>query len=75
MAMPMAQELLAELTREVRELDLTHLKIYSATGVIQYSTDSGQIGTEDRSPAFVAAAERGTSTVVHKNDTGRIGAL
>jgi adenylate cyclase len=60
------QTLLAELTREVRELDLTHLKIYSAAGVIQYSTDAGQIGTEDRSPAFVAAAERGASTAVHK---------
>ena len=58
--------LLAELTREVRELDLSHLKIYSAAGVIQYSTDAGQIGTEDRSPAFVAAAERGANSVVHK---------
>ena len=63
---PDGARLLAELTREVRELDLTHLKIYSATGVIQYSTDVGLIGTEDRSPAFLAAAERGTSTVVHK---------
>jgi adenylate cyclase len=60
------QTLLAELTREVRELDLTHLKIYSAVGVIQYSTDVGQIGTEDRSPAFVAAAERGANSVVNK---------
>jgi adenylate cyclase len=58
--------LLAELTREVRELDLTHLKIYSAVGVIQYSTEVDQLGTHDRSPAFVAAAERGTSTVVLK---------
>jgi adenylate cyclase len=60
------QTLLAELTREVRELDLTHLKIYSAVGVIQYSTDIGQIGTEDRSPAFVAAAERGANSLVNK---------
>ena len=60
------QTLLAELTREARELDLTHLKIYSAAGMIQYSTDVGQIGTEDRSPAFVAAAERGASSVVSK---------
>ena len=60
------QTLLAELTREARELDLTHLKIYSAAGFIQYSTDRSQIGMEDRSPAFVAAAERGTSTVVLK---------
>ena len=55
---PDGARLLAELTREVRELDQTHLKSYSATGVIQFSTDSTQIGTEDRSPAFVAAAER-----------------
>lgn len=60
------QTLLAELTREVRELDLTHLKIYSAGGVIQYSTDGSQIGMEDRSRAFVAAAERGASTAVYK---------
>ena len=60
------QTLLAELTREVRELDLTHLKIYSAGGVIQYSTDASQIGTEDRSPAFIAAAERSANKVVHK---------
>ena len=58
--------LLAELTREVRELDLAHLKIYSITGIIQYSTDFAQIGTEDRSPAFLAAAERGNSAVVLK---------
>jgi adenylate cyclase len=60
------QALLAELTREVRELDLNHLKIYSAAGIIQFSTDAGQIGTVDRSPAFAAAAERGISSVVHK---------
>lgn len=60
------QTLLAELTREVHELDLTHLKIYSAVGVIQYSTDIGQIGTVDRSPAFVAAAERGANSLVNK---------
>jgi class 3 adenylate cyclase len=58
--------LLAELTREVRELDLAHLKIYSAQGIIQYSTDARLIGTEDRSQAFVAAAERGVSSAVHK---------
>ena len=61
---PDGARLLAELTREVRELDLAHLKIYSAKGVIQYSTDNRQIGTEDRSAAFLAAAERGASTVV-----------
>jgi adenylate cyclase len=62
----MGQALLAELTREVRELDLLHLKIYSASGTIQFSTDAGQIGTQDRSSAFVAATERGASSVVHK---------
>jgi len=60
------QTLLAELTREVRELDLKHLKIYSSGGIIQFSTEAGRIGTQDRSPAFVAAAERGASTVVYK---------
>ena len=62
----MGRALLAELTREVRELDLLHLKIYSASGTIQFSTDAGQIGTQDRSSAFVAATERGASSVVHK---------
>lgn len=62
------QRLLAELTREVHELDLAHLKIYAAGGVIQYATDVGKIGTADRSPAYVAAAERGTSSVVHRID-------
>lgn len=61
------RKLLAELNREVRELDLTHLKIYSSGGVIQFSTDAGHIGTVDRSPAYVAAAERGESTVVPKS--------
>lgn len=60
------QQLLAALNREVRELDLTHLKIYAARGVIQYATDVGKIGTADPSPAYVAASERGTSSVVHR---------
>lgn len=60
------RRLLAELTREVRELDLTHLKIYAAGGVIQYATEVGRIGTVDRSPAYVAASERGASSVVHR---------
>ena len=30
------QKLLDELTREARELDLTHLKIYAANGIIQF---------------------------------------
>ena len=62
---PNGRRLLDELTREVRELDLAQLKIYSSTGVIQYSTDVGRIGTVDRSPAFLAAA-RGTGSVVHR---------
>jgi adenylate cyclase len=62
------RKLLAELTREVRELDLTHLKIYASGGVIQYSTDVGRIGTVDRSPAYVDASERGSSSVVHRVD-------
>ena len=60
------RRLLAELTREVRELDLAHLKIYAAGGVIQYATEVGRIGTVDRSPAYVAASERGASSVVHR---------
>jgi adenylate cyclase len=60
------RRLLAELTREVHELDLTHLKIYAAGGVIQYATHAGKIGTVDRSPAYLAAAERGASSVVHR---------
>jgi adenylate cyclase len=62
------QRLLAELSREVHELDLAHLKIYAAGGVIQYATDAGRIGAVDRSPAYVAAAELGTSSVVHRID-------
>lgn len=65
---PEGQRLLAELTREVRELDLAHLKIYAAGGVIQYATDVGRIGMVDRSPAYVAASERGASSVVHRVD-------
>jgi adenylate cyclase len=60
------QRLLAELTREVRELDLSHLKIYAAGGVIQYATEVDRIGTVDRSPAYIAASERGSSSVVHR---------
>jgi signal transduction histidine kinase len=65
---PDGRRLLDELTREVRELDLAQLKIYSSTGVIQYSSDTSRIGTVDRSPAFIAAAERGTGSVVHRVD-------
>jgi class 3 adenylate cyclase len=62
------QKLLAELTREARELDLTHLKIYAANGIIQFSTDANKIGTTDRSPAFVAASERGANSAVYRVD-------
>lgn len=62
------RRLLAELTREVRELDLAHLKIYGAGGVIQYATEHDKIGTVDRSAAYIAASERGASSVVHRVD-------
>jgi class 3 adenylate cyclase len=62
------QRLLAELTRKARELALTRLKIYAANGIIQFSTDHGKIGTTDRSPAFVAASERGASSAVYRVD-------
>jgi class 3 adenylate cyclase len=65
---PDGQRLLAELTREVHELDLAHLKIYAAGGIIQYATDVGKIGTVDSSPAYLGAAERGASSVVHRVD-------
>ncbi len=60
------QRLLAELNREGRELDLAHLKIYAADGVIQYATDPRKIGTADPSPAYIAASDRGESSVVHR---------
>ena len=62
------QRLLAGLTREVHELGLTSLKIYGPGGVILYATDKRRIGTVDRSPAYVAAAESGTRSVVHRVD-------
>lgn len=60
------RKLLRELDREVKELDLSRLKIYSGKGVIQYATEAEQIGTTDRSDAFVAAIDRQASTVVLK---------
>jgi class 3 adenylate cyclase len=69
-AEPDGQKLLAELTREVRELDLTTLKIYAKGGVIQFDTDAKRIGTVDRSAAYVAASERGESSVVYRVDPG-----
>ena len=60
--------LLGELDREVRELDLAHLKIYGAGGVIQYASEAARIGKADRSPAYVAAVERGTGSVVRRVD-------
>ena len=65
-AEPEGQALLAELTREVRELDLATLKIYANGGIIQFDTDTERIGTIDRSAAYVAAAERGESSVVYR---------
>jgi class 3 adenylate cyclase len=62
------RHLRAELDREVRELDLTHLKIYGAGGVVQYASDASKIGTVDRSPAYVAASEQGSGSVVHRVD-------
>lgn len=62
------RRLLGELTREVHELDLTSLKIYGTGGIILYATDNRRIGTVDRSPAYIAAAESGTRSVVHRVD-------
>lgn len=62
------RSLLAGLTREVHELGLTSLKIYGPGGVILYATDNRRIGTVDRSPAYVAASESGTRSVVHRVD-------
>ena len=62
------QKLLVALSREVHELDLAHLKIYAAGGVVQYATDASKIGTVDASAAFIAASERGVSSVVHRVD-------
>jgi hypothetical protein len=47
-------------------LDLVHLKIYAAGGAIQYATDATKIGTVDASAAYIAASERGASSVVHR---------
>jgi class 3 adenylate cyclase len=63
---PAGRSLLAALNREVRELDLAHLKIYGKGGVIQFATEAERIGTADPSPAYRAAAERGVSSVVHR---------
>lgn len=60
--------LLDELSREVRELDLVHLKIYGAGGIIQYATEAASIGKVDRSSAYVAAFERGVQSVVRRVD-------
>jgi class 3 adenylate cyclase len=68
-AEPDGRKLLAELNREVRELDLTTLKIYAKGGVIQFDTDTERIGTVDRSAAYVAASERGESSVVYRVDS------
>lgn len=62
------QRLLAELTREVHELNLASLKIYGPGGVILYATDNRRIGTVDRSPSYIAASESGTRSVVHRVD-------
>jgi class 3 adenylate cyclase len=69
-AEPDGQNLLVELTRKVRELDLTTLKIYAKGGVIQFDTDIERIGTVDRSAAYVAASERGESSVVYRVGPG-----
>ena len=62
------QRLMAELTREVHELDLASLKIYGPGGIILYATDNRRIGSVDRSPAYIAASDDGTRSVVHRVD-------
>ena len=52
----------------MRELDLATLKIYADGGVIQFDTNTERIGTIDRSAAYVAATERGESSVVYRVD-------
>ena len=56
------RRLLAELTREVQELDLASLKIYGAGGLILYATDAHRIGHLSNLHYGVAVARRGWAT-------------
>lgn len=63
---PEGWTLLRILEDEVKELSLLHLKIYNDKGIVIFSSESENIGIEDRSAAFVRAIDAGERTVVHK---------
>ncbi|MBT6530125.1 MAG: adenylate/guanylate cyclase domain-containing protein [Betaproteobacteria bacterium] len=62
---PNGQLLLQTLRREVKELGLSHLKIYSDGGLIIFSSEEQQIGTFDPSDGYKAAV-KGIRTLVEK---------
>jgi class 3 adenylate cyclase len=62
--------LLAELRREVAELNLAHLKIYGADGTILFSSDEARIGTKDPSAAFLQAVGESEASIVRKTRAG-----
>ena len=61
-------ELLNEIRKEVEELGLHQLKIYSNRGVLLYSTDETQIGNSDVSYGFTSALQ-GTNNLIEKEMT------
>jgi len=59
-------ELRQILQNEVKELALTHLKVYGIGGVILFDTETGTIGTSDPSAGFIKAFEEGERSAVLK---------
>jgi len=62
---PQGQDLLTGLRGEVKELGLSHLKIYGNQGLMLYSSEEEQIGKFDPSTGY-RQARRGQRTLVEK---------
>ncbi|NVK19647.1 MAG: adenylate/guanylate cyclase domain-containing protein [Methylocystaceae bacterium] len=64
-ATPQGQRLLNTLRDEVKELGLSHLKVYGKEGLLLYSSEEDKIGTLDPSTAYKQAL-KGVRSIVEK---------
>jgi class 3 adenylate cyclase len=64
--------LLISMRNEVKELGLSHLKIYGKNALILYSSNEYQIGTYDLSPGYKKAVKGKRSLIEKQTDSGAL---
>jgi adenylate cyclase len=64
------QKLKEVLRGEIKELKLSHLKIYGNEGLLLYSSDEFQIGSSDRSKGYLDARKGNSNLVLKQMDDG-----